>query len=40
MITFGELERTGEEAVMPCFKILSWHSPGETAKDHERRKDN
>jgi hypothetical protein len=30
-----ELERILEEGVVASFKVLSWHFPGETEKNHE-----
>jgi hypothetical protein len=33
MITFGELEGTGEDAVMAYLKVLPQHSPGENEED-------
>jgi len=26
IIIYGEMKRTGKEAVLPYFKVLSWHS--------------
>jgi hypothetical protein len=31
----NELERIWKEAVMACFKLLSWHMPGGTTENHE-----
>jgi hypothetical protein len=35
MTIFGKMKRTGEDAVMNYFKILSWYSPGGTEKNHK-----
>jgi hypothetical protein len=35
MIMFSELERSGEEEVMACFEVISWHSPGGTEENHK-----
>jgi hypothetical protein len=37
MITFGDLEKTGEEAVMSRFSALHGHSHGGTEENHYYR---
>jgi hypothetical protein len=36
MITFSELERTVEEAVVVYFKVLSLYSSGETEEKYDK----